>query len=86
MLHLRRVFYGKLGQLLRQRDEILQQQPKPGLPEPFNLDFKYAAMRDKEALDFTNRLTANRAEENRTYIYTGMCFFCVSFISLELVA
>ena len=78
MLQLRRLFYSKLGQLSRERNTILSQQPESNHPEPFQLDFKYTAERDDEAEAFTNKLCANRAEESRTYIFSGTCFLCVS--------
>ena len=82
MLHLRRLFYGKLGQLSRERSAILSRQPEADSSQPFSLDFKQTAARDARALEFTNQLCVNRAEESRTYIFSGMCMYCVSRFSI----
>ena len=77
MLHVRRLFYGKLGQLSRERDNILQQQIGPQPRQSFSLDFKHAAAKNEEVQQMTARLSANRAEESQMYIYCGMCLLLV---------
>ncbi len=85
MLHLRRLFYGKLGQLARERASILQQvdaaEPsgQPFQPMPFNLGFRHTADKLTETKELADQLCANRAEESRTYMYSIVCLYrCVS--------
>ena len=82
MMHMRRLFYGKLGQLQRQRADLLSDmgdETKTNHPRQFNIDFKHTAARVAETQEFANKLCANRAEENRAYIYCGVSLFvCVS--------
>ena len=48
LLHLRRLFYGRLGQLLRQRQALLDEMPAAGdktdstKPKPFRLSYCHA--------------------------------------------
>lgn len=85
MLYLRRLFYGKLGQLARERASILQQvdaaEPcgQPSQPMPFNLGFRHTADKLTETQELADQLCANRAEESRTYMYCVVCLYrCVS--------
>jgi len=87
MLHLRRLFYGKLGQLARERASILQQvdaaEPsgQPSQPMPFNLGFRHTADKLTETKKLADQLCANRAEESRTYMYCVVCLYrCVSLL------
>ncbi|DBA68459.1 hypothetical protein WJX79_009497 [Trebouxia sp. C0005] len=81
MLYLRRLFYGKLGQLARERASILQQvdaaEPsgQPSQPMPFNLGFRHTVDKLTEAKELADQLCANRAEESRTYMYCVVCLY-----------
>ncbi|KAL0048945.1 hypothetical protein WJX82_002927 [Trebouxia sp. C0006] len=81
MLHLRRLFYGKLGQLARERASILQQvdaaEPsgQPSQPMPFNLGFRHTADKLTETKELADQLCANRAEESQTYMYSIVCLY-----------
>ena len=81
MLHLRRLFYGKLGQLARERASILQQvdaaEPpgQPSQPMPFNLGFRHTADKLTETNELADQLCANRAEESQTYMYSIVCLY-----------
>lgn len=81
MLYLRRLFYGKLGQLARERASILQQvdaaEPcgQPSQPMPFNLGFRHTADKLTETQELADQLCANRAEESRTYMYCVVCLY-----------
>ncbi|DBA92181.1 hypothetical protein WJX77_001073 [Trebouxia sp. C0004] len=78
MLHLRRLFFGKLGQLSRVRAAIMKQmpaalQPRPVLP--FNLDFKSTTNKLAETKEWADQLCANRAEESRAFLTCGFCLY-----------
>lgn len=81
MLHLRRLFYGKLGQLSRARAAIMDHMPASVQPSPilpFNSNFKSSANKLVETKEWADQLCANRAEESRAYLYCGVCLFSVS--------
>jgi len=93
MLHLRRLFYGKLGQLSRERASILKQVElagvtcQPSQPMPFNRGFIHTVDKLTETKEFADQLCANRAEESRTYMYCGICLYrCVSLFLLPELA
>jgi len=76
MLHLRRLFYGKLGQLSRVRAAIMAHMPaavKNDADLPFNLDIKSTANKFTETKEWADQLCANRAEESRAYLYCAVC-------------
>ncbi len=91
MLHLRRLFYGRLGQLSRVRAAIMTRMPAAvnhdAVP-PFNLDMKSAADKLTETKEWAEQLCANRAEESRAYLYCAVCLlrgvsllaFCVACV------
>ena len=76
ILHLRRLFYGKLGQLSRARAAIMDQMPaavQSSPVPPFNLDLKSTANKLAETQDWAEQLCANRAEESRAYLFCTIC-------------
>lgn len=78
MLHLRRLFFGKLGQLSRVRAAIMKQMPAAVQPcpvLPFNLDFKSTANKLAETKEWADQLCANRAEESRAFLTCGFCLY-----------
>jgi len=85
MLHLRRLFFGKLGQLSRVRAAIMKQMPAAVQPSPvlpFNLDFKSTANKLAETKEWADQLCANRAEESRAFLTCGFCLYRgVSFLA-----
>ena len=91
MLHLRRLFYGRLGQLSRVRAAIMIHMPAAVNHDavlPFNLDMKSAADKSTETKEWAEQLCANRAEESRAYLYCAVCLlrgvsllaFCVACV------
>lgn len=88
MLHLRRLFYSKLGQLARQRAALLQKVPGAGSelvhykPVTFNHGYQHVADKLMETTEVAEQLCANRTEESQVYMYCGFCLFrCVSFLA-----
>ena len=86
ILHLRRLFYSKLGQLARQRAALLQKVPGAGSelvhykPVTFNHGYQHVADKLVETTEVAEQLCANRYEESQVYMYCGFCLFrCVSF-------
>lgn len=81
MLHLRRLFHGKLGQLARERNDLLSRMADETSVSPlrrFDIDFKNIAARLAETQDLSKRLCANRAEENCALIYCGIgLYLCI---------
>ncbi|DBA68457.1 TPA: hypothetical protein ACH3X2_013747 [Trebouxia sp. C0005] len=78
MLHLRRLLYGKLGQLSRARAAIMAQLPAAVQHDaalPFNLDMRSTASKLTETKEWADQLCANRAEESRAYLYCGVCLY-----------
>ncbi len=91
MLHLRRLFYGRLGQLSRVRAAIMTHMPAAVSHDavlPFNLDMKPAANKLTETKEWAEQLCANRAEESRAYLYCAVCLlrgvsllaFCIACV------
>ena len=82
VLHLRRLFYGKRGQLARERAAILEQLPaacKPAQSQPFHLDIRNTAAKLAEATQFADQLSANRLQETQAFMSCGLCLYrCVS--------
>lgn len=85
MLRLRRLFYGKLGQLARQRAALLRRVPNAGSELQhtkaitFNHGYRYTADKLVETTEVAEQLCANRFEETQVYMYCGFCLFrCVS--------
>lgn len=90
ILHLRRLFYSKLGQLARQRAALLQKVPGAGSdlvhykPVTFNHGYQHVADKLVETTEVAEQLCANRTEESQVYMYCGFCLFrCVSFLAYE---
>ena len=94
MLHLRRLLYGKLGQLSRARAAIMAQMPAAIQHDavlPFNLDMKSTANKFTETKEWSDHLCANRAEESRAYLYCGVCLYrgvsllalCAAYVLLQ---
>lgn len=76
MLHLRRCFYSKLGQLSRHRAAIMDSMPaavQPSHPQPFSLGLKYTAGKLDETREWADTLCANRASESQTFMYAKFC-------------
>ena len=82
LLHLRRLFYGKLGQLSRERAALLKKMPSPAQPNEavsFHCDFQHVADQLSLAEEVSGQLCANHAEESSVYRMHGFCMFrCVS--------
>ena len=76
ILHLRRLFYGKLGQLSRARAAIMDQMPaavQPSPVPPFSLDMKSTTNKLADTQEWADQLCANRAEESRAYLFCTIC-------------
>lgn len=85
LLHLRRLFYSKLGHLARRRAALLQKVPGAGSglvhykAVTFNHGYQHVADKLVETTEVTEQLCANRYEESQVYMYCGFCLFrCVS--------
>ena len=85
LLHLRRLFYGKLGQLSRKRAALLKKMPSPVQPNKaatFHCGFRHVAEQvslAEEVSDVSDQLCANHAEESSVYRMHAFCMFrCVS--------
>ena len=82
LLHLRRLFYGKLGQLARERAALLQQMPSPAQPNEavsFHRGFRNVADQLAQTKEVSDQLCANHAAESSVYQIHGFCMFrCVS--------
>lgn len=86
LMHLRRLFYGKLGQLARDRAALLKKLPAAGNlgennePHSFHSGFRNAADQLALTKEVADELCANHAEESLVYMGYGFCLFrCVSF-------
>lgn len=85
LMHLRRLFYGKLGQLARERAALLKKMPaavKEGEnrePLSFHSGFRHTADQLALTKEVADQLCANHAEESLVYMGYGFCLFrCVS--------
>ena len=85
LLHLRRLFYGKLGQLARERALLLSKMPaacnvvENNEPISFHLGFRHVADQLTLTKEVSDQLCANHAEESSVYMSHGFCLFrCVS--------
>ena len=85
MLHLRHLFYAKLGQLARQRGALLRKVPDAGSElqhtkaVTFNHGYRHVADKLVETTEVAEQLCANRYEETQVYMYCSFCLFrCVS--------
>lgn len=83
-LHLRRLFYSKLGQLGRQRAALMSKIPQAtselqhSKAVTFNHGYRYIADKLVETTEVAEQLCANRFEEAQVYMYCGFCLFrCV---------
>lgn len=76
MLHLRRCFYGKVGQLARARAAIMDQMPaavQPSLALSPDLNSKCSAKQFGETKEWADQLCANQAEQNQAYLFCTIC-------------
>ena len=85
LMHLRRLFYGKLGQLARERAALLKKMPaacdggENREPLSFHSGFRHAADQLALTKEVADQLCANHAEEGLVYMGYGFCLFrCVS--------
>lgn len=84
LMHLRRLFYGKLGQLARERAALLKKMPAAANegenrePLSFHSGFRHAADQLALTKEVADQLCANHAEESLVYMAYGFCLFrCV---------
>ena len=81
LLHLRRLFYGKLGQLSRERAALLKQMPAPAQHSEavsFHRGFRNVAEQLALTKEVSDQLCANHAAESSVYQIHGFCMFrCV---------
>ncbi|KAL3162039.1 hypothetical protein ABBQ38_009108 [Trebouxia sp. C0009 RCD-2024] len=81
LMHLRRLFYGKLGQLARERAALLKKMPaavKEGEnrePLSFHSGFRHTADQLALTKEVADQLCANHAEESLVYMGYGFCLF-----------
>ena len=87
MLHLKRLLCGKIGQLSRDRAAIMSHMSRlseSSHPPQVFIDFKYTDEAIAETKEVAEKLSTNRAEERRVYLYYGACFkLRVCFMSSE---
>ena len=90
LLHLRRLFYGKLGQLARERAALLSKMPaacnvaENNEPISFHLGYRHVADQFALTKEVSDQLCANHAEESSVYMAHGFCLFrCVSHIGMS---
>ena len=75
MLHLRRLFYGKLGQLSRARAAIMDQLPAE-VQHVTDLPSNKAIAHDlADTTDWADQLCANGAEESRAYLFCAVALY-----------
>ena len=89
LLHLRRLFYGKLGQLARERAALLSKMPaacnvvENNEPISFHLGYRHVADQFALTKEVSDQLCANNAEESLVYMSHGFCLFrCVSHFGI----
>lgn len=88
LLHLRRLFYGKLGQLARERAALLSKMPavcsvsdREGSVS-FHLGYRHVTDQLALTKEVSDQLCANHAEESSVYMAHGFCLFrCVSHLA-----
>ena len=86
LLHLRRLFYGKLGQLARERAALLSKMPVVcSVTEresvSFHLGYHHVNDQLAQTKEVSDQLCANHAEESSVYMAHGFCLFrCVSHL------
>lgn len=85
-MHLRRLFYGKIGQLCRERRALLKQMGSDQeLGVSIGLDD--VSVRLSEVSDLAQRLQANGADEYRTYMqFTSAFLRGVSLAKLQFTS
>ncbi len=75
MLHLRRLFYGKLGQLSRARAAIMDQLPAE-VQHVTDLPANETIAHDlADTTDWADQLCANGAEESRAHLFCAMALY-----------
>lgn len=75
MLHLRRLFYGKLGQLSRARAAVMDRLPAE-VQHITDVPSNKAIARDHaDTTDWAEQLCANGAEESRTHLYCAVALY-----------
>ena len=72
-MHLRRLFYGKIGQLCRERRGLLKQMGSEQ-DAGANTGLDDVSVRLSEVSDLAERLQANGADEYRTYMQFTSAF------------
>ena len=79
ILHLRRLFYSKLGQLSRQRADLLDQLTQAceaGNGKPPNLvNLNRTTTATATTKELSDGLCANRAEESQSFMYVGISLY-----------
>lgn len=89
LLHLRRLFYGKLGQLARERAALLSKMPAvcsvtEGESVSFHLGYRHVTDQLALTKEVSDQLCANHAEESSVYMTHGFCLFrCVSLFAMD---
>ena len=75
MLHLRRLFYGKLGQLSRARAAIIDQLPAEA-QHVTDLPSNKAIAHDlADTTEWADQLCANGAEESRAHLFCAVALY-----------
>ncbi len=72
MLHLRRLFYGKLGQLSRVRAAMMAHMPAAVQSTPVSPIVDSTAKELADTKTWADQLCANHAEEGRAHFYCGV--------------
>ncbi len=72
MLHLRRLFYGKLGQLSRVRAAIMAHMPADVQSTPVSPTVDSTSNQLADTSSWAEQLCANHAEEGRAHVYCGV--------------
>lgn len=73
LMHLRRLFYGKIGQLCRERKSLLKQMSCEQEVGP-GIGLDDVSVRLSEVSDLAERLQGNGADEYRTYMQFTAAF------------
>ena len=93
LLHLRRIFYGKLGQLARERAAVMSKMPssaQPSAPISFHLGHQHVAKQLAVTKEAADQICANHVEEGLVYQAHGFCVYrcvrCLPYISTSRVS
>ena len=71
MMYLRRLFFGKMGQLARERKNMIAKLPT----DPMSMRLCHASDKLTEMERLAEQLRANGAEEYRTYVQLSSAFY-----------